>query len=1576
MTRWATRPNNYVSYGMGTFDLDMRSNTRLITGGQDVFCTGRATCIPPVSLVDTSITGIVRLLWIPGYQEESWDVDYRLVNPTDTGEWINVAIETSATEYLFSIADMEQGSIYEFRVTGNCTDTILSSSVTVTTPCIPLGIPFHYGFEGLPTGGNSVPADIHCWHHLNDAGIYNGHPTITSGAHTGNRGLGFGVSVGTYFSNYQAIVLPPVDTNMDPINALYLNFWAKSSTRNDDPVLIVGVMTDPNDINTFQAVDSVFIDPAIRVWDRYEVSFENYNGNGQYVAIRANRPSLADWSATIDDITVSYEPMCRRVGNIRFRDVTTDSATVYWTRGGIETEWELTIGDSIYYLTDTLFNIHGLEPDSVYTVSIRAICGAGDTSSYWSSSFHTPCYLLSNLPLINDFENTPYYSLHTTSYVEAFPTCWKRVNDIPSNNNTNGRPYNRHNGTSGIHGDNSMYWELSTEYKNLYVVLPPVDKGAYNTRDLYLMFYARTLNNSALIGSYVIGVMDHDGDTANFVPVDTIYPARDVELYTVSFANYSGTGNYIAIRGSVPTYGRELLLDDIVLTNQLCYPISHLRASCTDTSVTLVWSPEGNNSFTAVLGNDTVRGITDTFYTFHSLASNTLYNYAVAAECTSLSSVFQTGSIQTECPPLTYDDLPFREDFESYEYGYEEDINPCWRRGSVPSHISSRPHATHTYIGEDTVGFNMSSGSNNYRWAALPRLDTSIDITELEVNFLIERPGSGVTPIPSTRLIVGVAEDVTWFSGYLPAASMELSAPSHAYTYSGFVPVDTVDLSDEPVASLHSVTVRFVNYTGSGRYIVFYTPSPESNTMPSNGFDLDNIELRLSRPCPTPEHVRVTHVTADSVFAIWDCGLHPCGADGNANPDQWLVYVGAPGFDIGSVEPQIFYDNSTFIGGLNPNSDYELVVVASCGGSEGYSSYPVSFHTLCGPLAALPFVEDFESVDGIPSYATYTPNNTLPNCWLYYNTCYGGAPWVHNDSTYAHGGSNAMRFHAPCPSSDQLAIMPLTDSTLYPVSSLQVSFWMRTAHFYYNSFIVVGVMSDPTDTATFVAVDTARIVSLGDYSHHIVRLNCYSGPHGHVAFMAPRDIPQTNRPYIDDIVLDELPCAPAEDLYAVYASLDSLTIAWSDTSRSSTLWHIEYDTVDFIPGTSNRSGAGGMVTIGCGEGEVDISSLVRHHTSLTLTGLTSGTVYYIYLYPSCLDSVVAQRVVAATLSVAPDTLPCSGGFDDDSSDSWTLINGDQHNRWMIGSATGRPGRSLYITDNGASNTYSGSASTVFATYALRFDTVGHYVCSFDWRCNGEVNYDYLRAAIVPAYTVLTPGYLGCFNGNEVPEGGIALDGRHGLGSSTTWQNLSDTILIATPGNYLLVFMWHNNLGGYHQPPAAIDNISIEPVSADPPIQRHFVFVTVNDVEYGTVTGGGLYNYGDTATLIALPYEDCFFTQWNDGDTNNPRNLIVTGDTALMAFFQQVEGVDVVYLDDCTIYPNPTSGKVTIVTVDHLVSALLTDVLGHREELALTVIGTGCYSLDITSCRDAVYLLTIITADGGRHTVRLLKNNGK
>ena len=76
----------------------------------------------------------------------------------------------------------------------------------------------------------------------------------------------------------------------------------------------------------------------------------------------------------------------------------------------------------------------------------------------------------------------------------------------------------------------------------------------------------------------------------------------------------------------------------------------------------------------------------------------------------------------------------------------------------------------------------------------------------------------------------------------------------------------------------------------------------------------------------------------------------------------------------------------------------------------------------------------------------------------------------------------------------------------------------------------------------------------------------------------------------------------------------------------------------------------------------------------------------------------------------------------------------------------------------------------------------------------------------------------------------------------------------------------------------------------------------------------------------------------------------------------------------SIYPNPTYGKVTISTHESIVSAFLTDLSGRREEVRLTPTGFGQYTLDLTTRPQATYLLTLTTASGKTHTVRLLKQS--
>ena len=63
-------------------------------------------------------------------------------------------------------------------------------------------------------------------------------------------------------------------------------------------------------------------------------------------------------------------------------------------------------------------------------------------------------------------------------------------------------------------------------------------------------------------------------------------------------------------------------------------------------------------------------------------------------------------------------------------------------------------------------------------------------------------------------------------------------------------------------------------------------------------------------------------------------------------------------------------------------------------------------------------------------------------------------------------------------------------------------------------------------------------------------------------------------------------------------------------------------------------------------------------------------------------------------------------------------------------------------------------------------------------------------------------------------------------------------------------------------------------------------VTVTAGPNGSVTGGGTYGYGSTATLVAIGDSGYTFSQWSDGNTSNPRYLMVTGNVTLSCTFEE------------------------------------------------------------------------------------------
>ena len=82
-----------------------------------------------------------------------------------------------------------------------------------------------------------------------------------------------------------------------------------------------------------------------------------------------------------------------------------------------------------------------------------------------------------------------------------------------------------------------------------------------------------------------------------------------------------------------------------------------------------------------------------------------------------------------------------------------------------------------------------------------------------------------------------------------------------------------------------------------------------------------------------------------------------------------------------------------------------------------------------------------------------------------------------------------------------------------------------------------------------------------------------------------------------------------------------------------------------------------------------------------------------------------------------------------------------------------------------------------------------------------------------------------------------------------------------------------------------------------------ILAVPSDLACGTVEGGGVFKMGEQTTLKATANEGYKFTQWSDGNTDNPRTVIVTSDVTYTAEFTKLEQLNGLFSvgDDTQIY---------------------------------------------------------------------------
>jgi hypothetical protein len=133
-------------------------------------------------------------------------------------------------------------------------------------------------------------------------------------------------------------------------------------------------------------------------------------------------------------------------------------------------------------------------------------------------------------------------------------------------------------------------------------------------------------------------------------------------------------------------------------------------------------------------------------------------------------------------------------------------------------------------------------------------------------------------------------------------------------------------------------------------------------------------------------------------------------------------------------------------------------------------------------------------------------------------------------------------------------------------------------------------------------------------------------------------------------------------------------------------------------------------------------------------------------------------------------------------------------------------------------------------------------------------------------------------------------GNTNLNGTTTWDSDSVATITATPENCYRFVNWTN--ANNNNVISTVNPLAIT-ITSDTNLVANFELIkynlNVSSSGNGNVTGSDAnVNCGSSRTITATP-NDCYkFVNWSDGNTQNPRTVTVTSNTALTANFELIE----------------------------------------------------------------------------------------
>ena len=119
----------------------------------------------------------------------------------------------------------------------------------------------------------------------------------------------------------------------------------------------------------------------------------------------------------------------------------------------------------------------------------------------------------------------------------------------------------------------------------------------------------------------------------------------------------------------------------------------------------------------------------------------------------------------------------------------------------------------------------------------------------------------------------------------------------------------------------------------------------------------------------------------------------------------------------------------------------------------------------------------------------------------------------------------------------------------------------------------------------------------------------------------------------------------------------------------------------------------------------------------------------------------------------------------------------------------------------------------------------------------------------------------------------------------TYNEGASVTITATPNSGYRFVRWQDNNTQNPRTVTVTSNATYTAYFEVIPPTQYTITVNSNNSSWGTVSGGGTYNSGATATLTATPNSGYRFVRWNDNNTQNPRTVTVTSNATYTAYFE-------------------------------------------------------------------------------------------